>query len=277
VEPSGASKPGEGSKQGLGASIEAAIKSTHKAAAAVIHDIRSIEQMLPNWSEVKGLPLIAIPDEVFDLPRKAADDAKRSADELMREIERMVPTDALDILIRRRPFQNQVERLRDVRLLRAAASIHFRRDATLMQVETLRLMQDVADEAYTEATSMLKRGALEVHLSTALTIGNYVDAKVRKVLRARYAALDIREGPGKAIRVNRVELEAASDERMFRRPDARVGDVAFDVTMTPKTGATPQVRGFFRSETRPRMVIIVRPHQISNGGSYIITRAEIGK
>lgn len=277
MEPSG-SKPGEGSGRGVRASVEAAITSTRNAAAAVVDDIRSIEQAIPSLAELKGFPLlIAIPDTFFDSSRRKADAAAREADAIMREVERIVPQRFASKLDIRRPIESAVERLRDARLIRAAAAMRFQDDAAPMQVEMIRLMQKEADEAYNRGVKLLESGKLKLHISRELTLGNYVDGQVRTAIRRRFDRLKVDHAGSGPIRVNRRELETSGDERTYRRPDARVADVALDVTLSQKSYKNPQIRGFFSADFRPRYVIIVRPSQLGKDSSYILTKPEMNK
>jgi hypothetical protein len=111
-------------------------------------------------------------------------------------------------------------------------------------------------------------------LSAQEALGNYVDRDVRFALRKRYNQSGIDSAGKGPVRVNRRENDSSGTESTFRRPDARVGSIAYDVTLTRKTLATPQVRGFFASDFRPTHVIIVRPTQLGQGSSYIITSPE---
>lgn len=51
-----------------------------------------------------------------------------------------------------------------------------------------------------------------------------------------------------------------------------VGNIAFDVTLSRKTLAIPQVRGFFNGDFKPDAVIIVRPTQLGPNSTYAISR-----
>ncbi len=76
------------------------------------------------------------------------------------------------------------------------------------------------------------------------------------------------------MRVNRRENDTSGSETTFRRPDARVGSVAYDVTITRKTLQTAQIRGFFASDFQPGQVVIVLPRQIGPDSTRVITRPE---
>lgn len=77
------------------------------------------------------------------------------------------------------------------------------------------------------------------------------------------------------VRVNRRENDTSGSETTYRRPDARVGRVAFDVTLEPKGLKTDQIKGFFATSFKPSHIVIIRPSQLGNGSSYIITRPGI--
>ena len=77
-------------------------------------------------------------------------------------------------------------------------------------------------------------------------------------------------GPGADILVNNRDYEANGQD--YRVPDARVGDISYDWTLWQKTIGSAQIRGFFRAESRPRGVIIIRPTQLGTGGAYLIPR-----
>ncbi|MBU3079263.1 hypothetical protein KOF26_15500 [Sphingomonas sp. XMGL2] len=162
--------------------------------------------------------------------------------------------------------------LNDMRFDRAVAFMRKLREIEPMKLETLRLMQRRADIAYEAGLRQLRAGKLNPRLSNEEALGNFVDREVRKALRDNFRNYGINEESDPVIRVNRRENSVS--EKSYRRPDARVGDAAFDVTLTRKNLATPQVRGFFNADFRPEQVIIIRPRQLSPGSSYIITRPE---
>ncbi len=79
-------------------------------------------------------------------------------------------------------------------------------------------------------------------------------------------------GPGSAIRVNNRAYDSSGVNPTYRIPDARVGNLAFDFSLTAKTSSDPQIRGFFDADFKPVGVVIVRPNQLGNNSSYIIWR-----
>ena len=141
-----------------------------------------------------------------------------------------------------------------------------------MQVEALRHMQVRADLAYAEGVRRYNAGGLRARLSREEAIGNFVDREVRRELRQFYNQHGVevsRDGP---IRVIGREYDTSGTDRTYRIPDARVGNIAYDVSLTRKTLATPQVRGFFNADFRPDAVVIIRPRQLGVGNTYAIAR-----
>ena len=76
------------------------------------------------------------------------------------------------------------------------------------------------------------------------------------------------------MRVNRRENNSSATELTYRRPDARVANVAFDVSLTQKTIKTAQIRDFFATDFKPSIVIIIRPRQLGGTYTYAIPRPE---
>lgn len=133
-------------------------------------------------------------------------------------------------------------------------------------------MQERADSAYEEAVEQYEAGRLTPRLSREEAIGNYVDAAVRADLRTIFNVNLVDTSRGQPVRVVGREYETSGTDRTYRIPDARVGTVAFDVTLTEKTLRTPQVRGFFNADFRPDIVVIIRPSQLGGSYTYAIKR-----
>lgn len=113
-----------------------------------------------------------------------------------------------------------------------------------LQMETLRFVQEKADQAYARGVALLRKEKLVVRLSAQEALGNFIDREVRTQLRERYNLYGIDSAGKGPVRVNRRENDSSSSDLTFRRPDVRVGNIAYDVTLTAKTLKTPQVRGF---------------------------------
>ncbi len=183
-----------------------------------------------------------------------------------------MPTDTLGNRIE--TIQGLTAKVNDLRFQRAAVTARVRGNYESLQVETLRFVQRRTDEAYDQGVALLKAGRLTPRLSDQEALGNYVDQQVRLRLRRQYNQIGIDSAGAGPVRVNRRENNSSGGDLTYRRPDARVNDVAFDVILTRKTLSTPQVRGFFDADFRPSRVVIIRPRQLGSDHTYAIPRPE---
>jgi hypothetical protein len=133
-------------------------------------------------------------------------------------------------------------------------------------------VQAQVDTRYDEAKLKYDRGELPARLSREEAIGNYIDRNVRRDLRNQLINRRVSTAKGNTVRVNGREYDTSGTDTTYRIPDARVGRLAIDMTLTRKTLTTPQIRGFFNSDFLPEAVIIVRPSQLGGGSTYVITR-----
>ncbi len=129
-------------------------------------------------------------------------------------------------------------KVNDLRFQRAVVVARLKGDYEPLQVETLRFVQQRADLAYDRGVALLKAGRLTPRLSDQEALGNYIDRQVRLNLRDRYNVLGIDSAGAVPVRVNRRENNNSGSDLTCRLPDARVKDVAFDVTLTRKTLST---------------------------------------
>ena len=198
--------------------------------------------------------------------------AKASVNVLLYQITLIDPNYRFDSLGEPQTIEGKTRQIRGLELDRAAAFYRVRHDDKPLQIETLRILQERANSAYEEAKVLLSQGRLRVRLSREVAIGNYVDRATRRELQRTYNKLNISTVKGSPVRVIGREYDTSGTDATYRIPDARVGKIAFDVSLTRKTLATPQVRGFFNGDFKPDAVIIVRPSQLGAGSTYIITR-----
>ncbi|UUL81278.1 hypothetical protein [Sphingomonas qomolangmaensis] len=237
-----------------------------------------LEQTFPGLRNAPGGAMLSVADHIFDLtgPARATTAALTQARTrvLIEQIGAIDPNYRFQSLGVPQTLQGQVNQVDGLRFDRAAAFVRTKGELRPMQVETLRFMQQRADLAYARGVKLLNARLLPIRLSSQEALGNYIDREVRKDLRRRYAQAGIDSGGAGPIRVNRRENDSSGSDATFRRPDARVGAVAYDVTLTRKTIQTGQVRGFFATDFQPTQVIIVRPRQLGPDNSYIITRPE---
>lgn len=156
----------------------------------------------------------------------------------------------------------------------AAAIYRVRGEIKPLQEVTLDFLQRATNVAYDEAVRLHESGKLDVRLSREEAIGNYVDNTVRTRLGLFFNSLRVPTDSGSVIRVNRRAYDSSSSRRSYRVPDVRVGNLAFDISLTAKSLSKPQVRGFFDADFRPIGVVIVRPNQLANYSSYVIWRPQ---
>lgn len=169
-------------------------------------------------------------------------------------------------------LEGQNAQLGSLRMDRASALFRIRGQTAPLQAETVRFMQQRADEAFEVGEQLQARGMLDHRLSPNDALGNYIDRTVRGQLRDAYRRQSIQTDRTSVVRVNSREYISSATERSYRLPDARVGNIVFDVTLTQKTLRTAQVRGYFASDIKPTAVVIIRPRQIGPDSSYIIAR-----
>lgn len=246
--------------------------------ASAFYDPMTLHQAIPNLQGQPGGAIIALADTFFDITGPAqeltAQMTRDWSNQLINQIRALDPDYRFDSLGFPQTLEGQINQLNKLRFQRAATFLHVRKEIQPLQVETVRFMQETADLAYARGVKMLRAGRLTVRLSEQEALGNFIDREVRNELRRRYDRYGIDSAGRGPVRVNRRENDNSGSEASFRRPDARVGNIAYDVTLTQKTLKTAQVRGFFSTDFQPSHVIIIRPRQIGPNSSYIITRPE---
>lgn len=241
-----------------------------------LNDPLTLGRVFPGLAASPGGSLVAIADNILDLTgpasRLTSELAEAHVNRLIGQIGTIDPNYRLDSLAFPTTLEGQVHLIRQLRVDRATAFYRERGEVRPLQVEALRLMQRRADTAYNEGVALYNSGRLRPRLSREEAIGNYIDRAVRRELRELYNERGIDISKGQKIRVVGREYDTSGGDPTFRIPDARVGNIAFDVTLSRKTLATPQVRGFFNSDFKPDVVIIVRPSQLGNNSTYAIAR-----
>jgi hypothetical protein len=133
-------------------------------------------------------------------------------------------------------------------------------------------MQRATNSAYVKAVQRYNAGELKFQLSPEVAIGNDMDSTVRLGLREFYNGLGLSMDSGSAVRVNRRAYDSSRDDVSYRLPDARVGNLAFEVSLTAKQISDRQIEGFFNADFKPVGVVMVRPNQLGNDSSYVIWR-----
>jgi hypothetical protein len=172
-------------------------------------------------------------------------------------------------------WQGRNNLIDDLRMERAVTFYEVLGDAGPLQVETLRFLQKTVDDAYANAVKEYDAGRLKSYLSREEAVGNDVDRNVRQQLRDYFDTYNIVYGPRGNITINNRDYDTSSSQRTWTVPDARVGNVSFDWTLTPKTISDQQIRGFFAADSRPIGVVIVRPTQLGANNIYLIPRPAV--
>jgi hypothetical protein len=233
----------------------------------------TLHRVFTSWRSAVGGAILAPADGFFS-PTGPANDlttdlAMRAANVVIAQTKKVDPNyivyDAFPST-----FEGQMNHLNNLRVDRAAAFYRVRGDPRPLQVETFRFLQRRVDAAYAAGIKALREGRLKGRLSEQEALGNFIDITVRRELRELYNFPQIISNPRHPVRVVGREYQTGETDRTYTIPDSRVGNVAFDATLARKTPGMKQIRGFFASDFKPDMVIIVRPTQA--GGSYAITR-----
>jgi hypothetical protein len=241
-----------------------------------LNDPLILEQAFPGLRESPAGAIVSLADNILDLtgPARAltADIHKAEVRKLVAQIQAIDPKYHYESLGAPKTIEGMANEIKALRFERAVKFYQIRGEARPLQIEVLRLMQERADSAYEEAEAKYKAGRLKPRLSREEAIGNYIDLAVRRELRERLNASGVDYSQGQPVRVIGREYDTSGSDLTYRVPDARVVRIAFDVTLTEKTLATPQVRGFFSGDFKPDFVIIIRPSQLGRRCTYIITR-----
>ncbi|MGD0640386.1 MAG: hypothetical protein ABSC22_06530 [Roseiarcus sp.] len=245
-------------------------------------DFTRLEDVFPGLADKPALAVPLAPIDGFLGVSALADEADLDGAlgqywALVREIKQVDPTFADDELlppdgIAGLSWQGRNNLINNLRMARAAAYYRMRGDVGRLQVETLRFLQNSVDADYQEAVSLADAGRLQPRLSREEAIGNWMDAEVRQELKRMFASYGIPYGPGEDVIINNRDYETRESGRNYRLPDVRIMDVSFDWTLFPKTIGTAQIRGFFRADSQPRAVIIIRPNQLDGDSTYLIPR-----
>jgi hypothetical protein len=241
-----------------------------------LNDPMTLERVFPGISAMPGGSVIAMANNILDLTgpanRLMMELTRAHSNVLIEQIQVLDPTYRFDSLGFPLTLEGQMNQIRDLRLDRTAAFYRVRGEVRPLQVETLRLLQERADKAYDEGVALYEAGRLTVRLSREEAIGNYVDRTTRRELRNLYNRLRVPISATGPVRIIGREYDTSGTDRTYRIPDALVGKIAYDVSLTRKMPSTPQIRGFFESDLRPTAVIIVRPSQLGPNSTYVITR-----
>lgn len=256
------------------AHLQARPPSGRGSNSGAFQDPMTLEQVAPGLRNAPGGAVVAVMDHLFDFTGPANEmrighiDAQ--ADNILADIKRLNPGFHYDELGPNMTVEGRLNRLNELRMIRAATLVRVKGDYEALKVETIRQVREMVDTAYEEGLRQLKQGKLRQGATDAMRLGNFVDREVRINLRKLYDRFQIKIAGNGRVRVNRVERDSSTGT--YRQPDIRIDDTAIDISLTKKQGNMPQVRGFFGSDFRPAHVVIITPHQHNGGNSYIIKR-----
>jgi hypothetical protein len=243
-------------------------------------DFTRLEDVFPGLRDTPALAIPLAPIDGFFGVGAVSDEANLEATlgqyrALVEDIKQVDPSFANDELlppdgIAGLTWQGRNNLINNLRMERAAAYYRMRGEVGFLQVETLRFLQNAVDAAYEEAVSEADAGRLQPRISRQQAIGDWVDREVRQEFKRMFASYFIPYGPGEDVTINNRDYETLESGQNYRVPDAKLEDVAFDWTLSLKTISSAQIRGFFRADSQPRAVIIIRPSEL--GGSYLLPR-----
>ena len=242
--------------------------------SGAFQDPMTLEQVAPGLRNAPGGAVVAVMDHLLDFTGPANQmqigwiDAQ--AQNALDTIKRLDPGFHYDELGPNTTVEGRLNRLKDLRMIRAATLVRVKGDYEALKIETIRRGQEMVDKAYEEGVEKLRQGRLKHGTTDAMRLGNYIDTEVRKKIRVLYDRYGIKVTAQGRVRVNRVERDSTTGSH--RQPDIRIDDTAIDISLTKKQGNTPQVRGFFGADFRPNRVVIITPKGYNSGGSYIIKR-----
>ena len=234
----------------------------------------TLQTGFPGFAEAIGGSIVNAADQFLEVTGPARDATmeltKNASNVLIDQITKIDPKYRFDSLGFPQTIEGMNNQLNNLHRDRAAAFYRMRREMRPLQVETLHYLQSRVDKAYEEGVGLLREGKLNVRLSPNEALGTYIDARSRRDLRDLYRWMRISIERGEPVQVNRCHYDTRENDRTYRLPDARIGKVAFDMTLTRKTLGDAQIRGFFNADAEPEMVIIVRPRQLGPNHTYAI-------
>lgn len=271
-------RPGQSRAELVPASLPRSPRATGGSNIRAFQDPMTLQQAIPGLQGQPGGAIVALADTLFDITGPAQELttqlARERSNQLINQIKALDPDYQFGDFGFPETKLGQINQLNRLRFDQAATFLLIKNELRPMQLETLRFVQAATDRAYAQGIKSLRAGKLPIRLSEQEALGNFIDRRVRIELRERYAQYGIDAAGKGPVRVNRRENDSSGSELSFRRPDMRVGTVAYDVTLTQKTLKAQQIRGFFNADFKPTHVVIIRPHQIGSESSYIISRPE---
>jgi hypothetical protein len=241
-----------------------------------------LEDIFPGLRGSSAAEILLAPVDAFLGFNEAADAANLEAtmgqyNALVKEMKRLDPTFADEELLPQGgiaglSWDGRTNLINSLRMRLAALNYTKNGDIGPLQGETLMFLKDAVDRAYDEAVKKADADQLRIRLSREEAIGNFVDAAVRKELKETYAWSGVTFGPRQDITINNRANMTTDEGVRYRIPDARLGNVFYDWTLEPKAATYPQIQGYFRADSQPSAVIIIRPSEFGPDEIYLIRR-----
>lgn len=239
-----------------------------------ITDPMTLQQVFPGLANAPAGGIVAMADHFLDISGPARQLTTQLTEEhvslLIRQIKALDPNYVPAILAFPTTPAGQANLVNHLRMERAVAFYRARGELRPLQVEVIRFLQIETNAAYDRGVEFYNLGRLSVKLSREEAIGNFIDRIVRKQLKNFYAIYGIDISKTGPIRVIGREYDSRGTDLTFRIPDAKIGDVMIDITLSRKTISSKQIRGFFNSDSEPISVVIIRPRQVGSDSIYTI-------
>jgi hypothetical protein len=245
-------------------------------------EVRTLEDIFPGLRANSAAEILLAPVDAFVGFSEAADAANLEATmgqykTLVEEIKRLDPSFSDQELlpeggIAGLSWQGRTNLIDSLRMKLAVEYYLKNGDIRPLQGETLMFLRNAVDKAYDEAVKKADADELRIRLSREEAVGNFVDAAVRKELKETYSWSGVAFGPGQDITINNRANETTDEGVRYRIPDARLGDVFYDWTLEAKTPTYTQIQGYFRADSQPSAVIIIRPSEFGPDEIYLIRR-----
>jgi hypothetical protein len=223
---------------------------------------------------------LALADGVFDLTGPAAgavDTLYRAQRQgLIADIKKLRPSFFVEELGPVDTREGKLRIIAQLRARRAADRFLFKGELAELQVETIRQVQRLTDEAYAAAVRNQAKGMLPRSASPRMALGRYIDEIVRGRMETWFHSLSISTSGNVPVRINR-RAYLVDPHGAYVRPDVRIGRLAIDSTLSPKDWGTEQVKRFFDTEVGVSAVVIVRPAAETDHNVYLLARPVGGK
>ncbi|MFD1104378.1 hypothetical protein ACFQ24_05760, partial [Sphingobium olei] len=154
--------------------------------AQAFHDPMTLQQAIPTLESRPAGAIVALADNLFDITGPAQEMttqlARERSNQLIEQIRAIDPDYRFESLGFPYTPEGQFNQINDLRFARAVTFLRARNEIRPLQLETLRLLQQRVDNAYSEGVKLLREGKLKVRLSRfrgqRLTAGSGVDSRL---------------------------------------------------------------------------------------------------